>query len=46
MNQPAPEIVRIGMASADVTSVSQRRVEYLDEAGQERFIDLEQCARN
>lgn len=46
-NEPAaPEIVRIGMARAGVTSVSQRRVEYLDEAGQERFIDLEQCARN
>jgi hypothetical protein len=46
MNEPAPEIVRIGIASAHVTSVSQQRVEYLDEAGQERLIDLEQCARN
>jgi hypothetical protein len=46
MNQTAPEIVRIGVASARVTSVTQQRVEYLDEAGQEQFVDLEQCARN
>lgn len=46
MNQTAPEIVRIGIASACVTSVTRQRVEYLDEAGQGWFVDLEQCARN
>jgi hypothetical protein len=46
MSQTAPEIVRIGVANARVTSVTQQRVEYIDESGQKQFIDLEQCARN
>jgi hypothetical protein len=46
MNPPAPEVVRIGIAGAHISSVSRQRIEYVDEAGQERFVDLEQCARN
>ena len=46
MNQHAPEIVRIGIAGAHVKSVSPEQVDYVDEAGKERFVDLEQCARN
>ena len=46
MNQFAREIVRISVAGARVTSVTQQRLEYIDEAGQAWSIDLEQCARN
>jgi hypothetical protein len=46
MNQMMPEIVRIGVADARIKCVTPRRVEYLDEAGQECFVDLEECARN
>src|SRR5262245_31235838 len=46
MNQPEPEIVRIGVAGAQVKSVTGQRVDYLDEAGQVSFVDLEQCVRN
>ena len=41
-----PEILRIGVANARIKCVTPRRVEYFDEAGQECFIDLEECARN
>lgn len=40
------ETVRIGVAKARVTSVTQERIAYLDAAGNEGFVDLEQCARN
>jgi hypothetical protein len=46
VNQVAPEIVRIGVANARIKRVTQQRVKYLDEAGQECFVDLEECARN
>ncbi len=46
MNQAAPEIIRIGNGSARVTAVTQERVEYLDAAGQEWFLDFAQSARN
>lgn len=46
MNHTDRERVRIGVARARVTSVTPKRVEYLDELGQEWFVDLEQCARN
>jgi hypothetical protein len=45
-NQPDPEIVRIGNGHAGINSVTAERVEYRDEAGQDRFLDLRQCARN
>jgi hypothetical protein len=41
-----PEIVRIGVANARIKCVTRQRVEYLDEAGQECFVDLEECNRN
>ena len=41
-----PEIVRIGVANARIKCVTPQRVEYLDEAGQECFVDLEECVRN
>ena len=46
VNQMVPEIVRIGVANARITCVTSERVEYLDEAGQECFVDLEECNRN
>jgi hypothetical protein len=38
-----PEIVRIGMANAHITCVTPQRLEYLNEAGEECFVDLEEC---
>ena len=46
MNQLVPEIIRIGVANARIKCVTPQRVEYLDEAGQECFVDLDECARN
>jgi hypothetical protein len=46
MNQLVPEIIRIGVANARIKCVTPQRVEYLDEAGQECFVDLKECARN
>lgn len=46
MNQMVPEIVRIGVANARIKSVTPQRVEYFDDAGQECFVDLKECARN
>ena len=46
MNQLVPEIVRIGVGNGRIKCVTPQRVEYLDEAGQECFVDLEECNRN
>jgi hypothetical protein len=46
VNQMMPEIVRIGVANARIKCVTPQRVEYLDEAGRECFVDLEGCVRN
>lgn len=46
VNQIVPEIVRIGVANARIKCVTPQRVEYLDEAGQECFVDLDECFRN
>lgn len=46
MNRLAPEIVRIGVTNAHIKCVTPQRVDYLDEAGQECFVDLKECARN
>ena len=46
MNDSPPDVVRIGVDHARITRVTAQQVEYLDEAGQERSIDLEGCARN
>ena len=41
-----PEIVRIGVGNARIKCVTPQRVGYFDEAGQECFVDLKECARN
>ena len=46
MNEMVTEIVRIGVANARIKCVTRQRVEYLDEAGQECFVDLDECSRN
>ena len=46
MNQIVPEIVRIGVANARIKCVTRQRLEYIDEAGQNCFVDLKECARN
>jgi hypothetical protein len=46
VNQIVPEIVRIDVSNAHIKSVTSQRVKYLDEAGQESFVDLKECARN
>lgn len=46
MNQIVPEIVRIDVGNARIKCVTSQRVEYLDGAGQECSVDLEECARN
>lgn len=43
VNQIATEIVRVGVANASIKGVTPQRLDYLDEAGQERFVDLEEC---
>jgi hypothetical protein len=44
VNKMAPEIVRISVGNARIKCVTPQRVEYFDEAGQECFVDLEECA--
>jgi len=46
LNQIVPEIVRIGVGNARIKCVTPQRVGYFDEAGQECFVDLKECARN
>jgi hypothetical protein len=40
MNQPEHDIVRIGISGARIMSVSHQRIDYIDMAGHEQFIDL------
>ena len=46
MGPNTAEIIRLDVGDARIKSVASQRVEYLDEAGLERFVDLEECARN
>ena len=45
MNQTAGELIRVGTSGARIVRVTQKRIEYIDMAGQDQFIDLEECAR-
>jgi hypothetical protein len=45
LNQILPEIVWLGAADAQIQGVTRQRVEYLNEAAQECFVDLDECAR-
>jgi hypothetical protein len=46
MSQTAHEVVRVGARGARIVRVTRERVEYVDTAGREQFVDLPQCARN
>jgi hypothetical protein len=46
VSQIVPEIVRIGVGNARINCVTPQRVDYRDKAGQECFVDIEECARN
>jgi hypothetical protein len=39
------EVVRIGVSGARIVAVTRQRIDYIDMVGQERFIDLEECAK-
>ena len=41
-----PEVIRVGAFGARISSVAPKCLEYIDMAGQEQCIDLEECARN
>ena len=45
MSRPEPETIRVGVSGARIVAVTSQRVDYIDMAGQEQFIDLEECAR-
>jgi hypothetical protein len=38
------EVVRIGIGSARIVSITKQRVDYIDEVGQDAFVDLDECA--
>jgi hypothetical protein len=45
MNQTAGEVIRVRTSGARIVRVTHKRIEYIDMAGQDQFIDLEECAR-
>ena len=46
MNNMSHDVVRIGVGPACFKRITPLQVEFIDEAGQKRSIDLWQCARN
>jgi hypothetical protein len=40
-----PEILKIGKGNARIKSVTSKQVEYLNDAGQDCFVDLEECKK-
>jgi hypothetical protein len=46
MGDATSEVVSIGVSNARIVGVSRERIDYIDAAGEERFIDLHVCARN
>jgi hypothetical protein len=38
-------VVRIGVRNARVTAVTKQRIDYVDELGQDAFVDLDECTR-
>lgn len=45
MNHTAGEVIRVGTSSARIVRLTRKYIEYIDMAGQDQFIDLEECAR-
>ena len=46
MDQRVPEVIRVEVSGARIVQVTRKRIEYIDMAGREQFVDLEECARN
>ena len=46
MKSTSPDVVQIGVGPACVTRVTPQQIDFIDETGQERSIDLEDCAQN
>ncbi len=46
MSQTMPEVVQVGTPGVRIARITQKRIDYVDMAGQAQFIDLEECARN
>jgi hypothetical protein len=44
MSDTPREVVRVGSCGARIVRVGRQRIDYVDAAGQERFVDLEGCA--
>ena len=44
-NFKSVELVRVGASPATITQVTRKKVEYINEAGRQLFVDLEECAR-
>jgi hypothetical protein len=45
MDRPKGEVVRIGVSGARIVAVTRERIDYIDMAGEQRFVDLEECAK-
>ena len=43
--KPERETIRIGVSGARIVAVTRQRIDYIDMAGKEQFIDLEESAR-
>src|SRR5262245_28021564 len=41
-----PMIVQIGVGGARVIGATKHRIDYIDEGGHERFVDLDHCRQN
>jgi hypothetical protein len=46
MGDPTCEIVSIGVSGARIVGATRERIDYIDAAGEKRFIDLEECVRS
>jgi hypothetical protein len=46
MGDPTCEMVSIGASGARIVGVTRKRIDYIDAAGEERFIDLQECVRS
>ena len=42
---PEHETIRIGVSGARIVAVTRKRIDYIDMAGKEQFIDLEESAK-
>ncbi len=41
-----PQVIWVGDSGAYIVRVTQERIEYIDNAGRQQFVDLQECANN